>query len=380
MENFIAFNPTSLHFGRNILSELAPVIRLFGTRVLLVYGQGSVKRSGLYNRVMHLLTAAGLEVFEYGGIRSNPLIEDVEAAAAIGRQYKAEVVLAVGGGSVIDSAKTIALTIPVSHPAWDFFIGKATPKEGLPLITVLTLAATGSEMNAIAVVSNKAEKLKAPIRSPLAFPKHSFLDPAVTMTVPRDYTAYGVADLIAHCMEVWFGAGDCPMSDKLILSIIREAMEAGPPLLNDLKNYELRARIMYAATLALNGLTMQGKVSGDWGVHAVGHVLSLLYDVPHGASLTIVYPAWMRLFKKDLGSRIPDLGTRMFGEELSADQAIGRIEDFFLSLGCPVRLRDLNIPNTSIEEMVEAMKIGKVNGMNLKFGEGDYRRLAELFY
>jgi len=380
MENFVAYNPVSLHFGRNILSGLVPAIRPYGKRVLFVYGRGSVRRSGLYERIIAYLNTGGMEVFEYGGIRSNPVIEDVEAAAVVGRDNQVDVVLAVGGGSVIDSAKVIALTIPVRHPAWDFFSGKANPKQGLPLITVLTLAATGTEMNAFAVVSNKAEKLKSPIRSPLAFPKHSFLDPEVTMTVPRDYTAYGIADLMAHCMEVWFGAGNSPMSDKLILSIIREAMEAGPPLLNDLKNYELRARIMYAATLALNGLTTQGKVSGDWGVHVAGHVLSLLYDIPHGASLTIVYPAWMRLFKDQIGSRIPDLGSRMFGEELSADQAIGRIEDFFLSLGCPVRLRDLNIPKTSIEEMVEAMKISKVNGMNLKFGEGDYRRLAGLFY
>jgi hypothetical protein len=169
------------------------------------------------------------------------------------------------------------------------------------------------------------------------------------------------------------------MSDKLILSIIKEAMEAGPPLLNDLTNYDLRARIMYAATLALNGITTQGKVSGDWGVHASGHILSLLYDVPHGASLTIVYPAWMRFFKDQTGSRIAELGSKMFGETMDADQSIGRIEEFFLSLDCPVKLRDMNVPNPSIEAIIEAMEIGKVNGMNMKFKEGDYLRLVEMF-
>lgn len=380
MENFTFYNPTTVHFGKGVLGNLVQTLSDYGTRVLMVYGQSSLKHSGLYDRVRASLEKAGLLVFEYSGIRSNPIVEDVEAAASLGRLNKVDMVLAIGGGSVIDSAKAIALTVPVSHPAWDFFTGKAAPAKGLPIITILTLAATGSEMNSIAVISNKAEKLKAPIRSPLAFPKHSFLDPEVTMTVPRDYTAYGVADLMAHCMEAWFGAGDCPMSDKLIMGIINEAMEAGPPLLNDLQNYALRARIMYAATLALNGITLQGKISGDWGVHAVGHILSLLYDVPHGASLTIVYPAWMRLFKNLIGSRISDLGSGMFGEKLDADQAIGRIEDFFLSLGCPVKLRDLNIQNPSMNEIVESMETGKVNGMNMRFGEGDYRRLVEIFY
>jgi len=379
MENFTAYNPTSLHFGRNILPRLPDVIHPFGTRVLLVYGQGSVKRSGLYDRIMQLLTSAGMEVFEYGGIRSNPVIEDVEAAASLGRKHHVEVVLAVGGGSVIDSAKTIAVTIPVTHPAWDFFIGKATPRKALPLVTVLTLAATGSEMNAIAVVSNHEARLKAPIRSPLIFPRHSFLDPEVTMTVPLDYTAYGIADLIAHCMEAWFGAGACPMSDKLVLSIIREAMEAGPALLKELKNYTLRARIMYAATLALNGITMQGKVSGEFGVHAAGHILSLLYGVPHGASLTIVYPAWMRLFREQAGPRIAELVSGMFGESLSVDQSIGRFEDFFLSLGCPVKLRELAIPDVSVTEIVKAMEHANVNGMNMKFKPGDYLKLVELY-
>ena len=380
MENFTSCNPTTIHFGKGVLSNLGPTLNLFGNRVLLVSGQSSIKRSGLHGRILKYLNDSGLTVFEYDGICSNPLIEDVEAAAVVGRKNQVDMVLAVGGGSVVDSAKVIALTIPVSHPAWDFFAGKVTPNQGLPIIAVLTLAATGSEMNPYAVVSNREVKLKAAVSSPLSYPKHSFLDPELTLTVPQDYTAYGIADLIAHCMEAWFGAGDCPMSDKLILGIIKEAMEAGPPLLTDLQNYDLRARIMYAATLALNGITMQGKVSGDWGVHASGHILSLLYDVPHGASLTIVYPAWMRLFKDQAGDRIAKLGSGMSGKMLDADQAIDWIEDFFLSLDCPVKLRDLNVSNPSVDDIVEAMKIGKVNGMNMKLAPEYYPKLVELYY
>jgi alcohol dehydrogenase YqhD (iron-dependent ADH family) len=375
MENFTAYIPTSLHFGKNVLTNLGSVISRYGNRVLLVYGQGSVKRSGLYDKLMEYLAAANLEVFEYGGIRSNPVIGDVDAAAAIGRENHVEVVLAVGGGSVIDSAKAIALTIPVRHPAWDFFSNKATPEKGLPIIAILTLAATGSEMNSIAVISNHNVNIKGPVRSPFAFPRHSFLDPEVTVTVPRNYTAYGVADLIAHCMEAWFGAGDASLSDRFILAIIREAMEAGPKLLDDPGNYDLRARIMYAATMALNGMTLYGKVSGDWGVHAAGHVLSLLYDVPHGASLTIVYPVWMKYFKERITGRIELLGSGMFGEKMDADESIRRIEGFFLSLGCPLCLADLGI-NGNPEEIVEAMITGKVNGATVRMKERDYPALA----
>ena len=379
MENFVSYNPTSLHFGRNVLTGLGPVVRSFGKKVLLVYGRGSVKRSGVYDKVKQFLYDAGIEVYEFGGIRPNPVIGDVEAAARVGRENQAEIVLAVGGGSVIDSAKVIAVSIPVQHPAWDFFSAKASPQTGLPVITVLTLAATGSEMNPIAVISNHDLNLKAPLRSPWIFPKHSFLDPELTLTVPLDYTAYGVADLIAHCLEAFFGAGDASLSDRFTISIIREAMTYGPRLLEHLQDYDLRARIMYAATMALNGLTVCGRISGDWGVHSAGHVLSLLYDIPHGATLTIVYPAWMRLFRKAIRERITFLGAELFNAPLNAGETIDRLEQFFVSTGCPVRLSALKIPDVSETDIVQAMEHARVNGMNLKFKPGDYQKLIQLF-
>lgn len=378
MENFTAFNPTTLHFGKHVLTALVPTLKQYGKKVLMVYGQGSIKRSGLHTRLEQDLNEHGLEFVEYAGIRSNPVLEDVEAATVIGRQQEVDMILAVGGGSVIDSAKAVAVTIPVNHSAWDFYTGKATPKKALPVITILTLAATGSEMNAISVISNKEAGLKLPIRSTLIFPKHSFLDPELTTTVPKDYTAYGIADLMAHAMEAWFGAGNCPMSDKLVLAILKEAMEAGPPLLQDLFSYELRARIMYAATLALNGITMQGKISGDWGVHAIGHVLSLLYDIPHGASLTIVYPAWMRFFRHQAEERIVALAKGMFGDTMDAETAISRIEDFFLSLDCPVKLRDWDIAKLSLDDIRASLEKSKANGAAYKLKPQDYTKIIDL--
>lgn len=379
MENFIAYNPTTLHFGKNILTTLGSTLKEYGNRVLLIYGTGSVKKSGLYARIMADLQAQSFEVFEYGGIKSNPVIEDVDAAAAIGRDRNVDVVLAVGGGSVIDSSKIISVTIPVPNAGWDFFTGSVKPVRAVPLVAILTLAATGTEMNPFAVVSNHALGLKSAFGSPLTFPRHSFLDPQLTLTVPRDYTAYGIADLVAHCFEAWFGIGETTLTDRFVISIVREAMEYGPKLLADLQNYEYREKIMFAATMALNGMTMYGRSTGDWGVHSAGHCLSLLYDVPHGASLTIVYPAWMRHFKNRTGTRIADLGSALFDEHLSAVESILRIEAFFESLGCPTRLSDLKIPGDHRQPLFESMVHSKVNGGNLKMKEEDYLALIDLY-
>jgi alcohol dehydrogenase YqhD (iron-dependent ADH family) len=263
MENFVYCNPTTLHFGRNSLNGLNKVLQHYGKKVLLVYGKGSIKKTGLYDRVMDCLKEVHADVVEYEGIRPNPVIEDIDAAAALGRKHKVDVILAVGGGSVIDSAKVISITIPVDHPAWDFITRKVKPVKALPLICILTLAATGTEMNPFAVISNHDANFKDGYGSPLMYPAHSFLDPQLTFTVPRNYTAYGIADLIAHCFEAWFGPGEATLSDRFIISIVQEAIKYGPPLLKDLNNYELREKIMYAATMALNGLTMLGKKSGD---------------------------------------------------------------------------------------------------------------------
>ncbi|MEI7498930.1 MAG: iron-containing alcohol dehydrogenase [Bacteroidota bacterium] len=379
MENFTAYNPTTLHFGKNVLTVLGSTLKEYGNRVLLVYGKGSVKKSGLYDLIMRDLKTQGFEVCEYGGIKPNPVIEDVDAAAAIGRQYNVDVILGVGGGSVIDSVKIISITIPVNHGGWDFFSGQAKPVTAIPFIAIPTLAATGSEMNPFAVVSNHAQRLKAAFGGPLTFPKHSFLDPALTLTVPKNHTAYGIADLIAHCFEAWFGIGETTLTDRFVISIIKEAMEYGTKLLGDLQNYEYRERIMFAATMALNGMTMYGRSTGDWGVHSAGHCLSLLYDVPHGASLTIIFPAWMRHFKDQIESRIAKLGTALFDEKLTADESIDRIEAFFKSLGCPTRLSDMNIPGVLYQPIFESMVHSKVNGGNMKMQEEDYRKLIRLF-
>ncbi|MDD5508023.1 MAG: iron-containing alcohol dehydrogenase [Bacteroidales bacterium] len=378
MENFVMYNPTRLHFGRDVIKGLGKAVSEFGNRVLLVYGGGSILKNGIYDQVINQLNAVGMTVWEHGGIRPNPVIEDVDAAAALGRRHNVDVIVAVGGGSVIDSGKAISITIPYQGSGWDFYAGRYKPSTAVPLIAVLTLAATGTEMNPFAVVQNRATMQKLGGRNDLMYPRHSFLDPAYTFSVSREYTAYGIADLMAHCLEAYFDDGDASLSDRFVFSILQEAVVYGPPLLDRLHDYELRARIMYAATAALNRtMTMNGrKNAGDWGVHAIGHVLSLLYDLPHGATLSIAFPAWMKLQAERIPDRIAFLGKNIFGVS-TPEETIVELEMFFKSLGCPIRLVQVGISADKKEEILEGMVHNQVSGNYHKLTVADYERILE---
>ncbi len=377
MENFVISNPTVLHFGRDVIQDLGNTVSQYGKRVLLVYGKGSVKKSGLYQQIMAQLTKVKAEVFEYSGIRPNPIVDDVDAAASLGRAKGIEVILAVGGGSVIDSAKVMGVTIPVFHSAWDFFSGRVKPTTSLPVIAVLTLAATGSEMNQFAVLQNNRTKNKQGLGHRVMYPVHSFLDPALTFSVPRDYTAYGLADIIAHSLEAYFGKGEAPLSDQIVFSILKEINEIGPKLINDLENYDLRARAMYASTLALNGLTLYGRVSGDWGAHSISHVLSVLYDIPHGAALSITYPAWLKLKAGVMADRIRHLGKNVYGVD-SVEDTIEEVEKHFRQMACPVRLSEVDIVSDRHPVIFEYLARNKVQGAYLPFEEYEYVELIEM--
>jgi len=363
MENFIAYNPTKVHFGKDVVGTLGKTIAGLGKRVLLVYGKGSVLRNGSYQDTRNQLDEAGLEIIEYSGIKPNPVIEDADAAARVGKQNQVDFVVGLGGGSAIDTAKVIAVCIGEDCKAWDVMKGRVDIKSTLPIIAVLTLAATASEMNSIAVLQNDQEKEKFGFRHPTMFPRHSFMDPAYSCTVPLEHTGYGVVDLIAHALESYFGKGEASLSDRFTEGIILEAMEAGPDLMKNPEDYELRARIMWAASNALNGLTASGRASGDFASHAMGHQLSLLYDTPHAASLSITFPAWMKHMKPRAGQRIEKLGTRLFGDS-SMDNTIMRFEEFFKLMNSPVRLQDIGLDHTHREEIVTLMNKNNCQGKN----------------
>jgi len=379
MENFRIENPTVVHFGRDVIKNLGKAVGPIGKKVMLVYGKGSIKKNGIYEAVMEQLKAINAEVVEFEGIKSNPIIEDVDAAAEAGRKFQPDVIVAVGGGSVIDSAKIIALTIPVDFSGWKFMTNQAIARKAVPLIAVLTLAATGTEMNQFAVVQNHATKQKLGYGNRLIYPRHSFLDPQYTFSVPRNYTAFGISDLTAHALENYFGKGEASLSDRFVYAIIREAMEVGPQLLHDLANYEYRAQIMYAATNALNGLTVYGRVSGDWGVHDMGHVLSLLYDIPHGATLSVVYPAWMKRMKERIPERIAELGKNLFHVK-SAEETILSFEKYLKTIESPIRMSEIGLGIEKKKEILDTMEQCKVNGSHLKLEKEDVERIVEFMY
>jgi len=376
MENFVIYNPTKLFFGKDVIEKFSGNFPKHIRRVLLLFGQGSIKANGIYDAVTGQMHNAGLEWFEYHGIQSNPLIEHVREAVDIVKKNDLQAIVAVGGGSVIDSAKAIAASAPFDVDSWSLFTGTFKPSSALPIFAVLTLSATGTEMNSFAVVQNQEAGLKGSFASPFVYPMMSFLDPTYTFSVPRNYTGFGLTDLCAHAMEAFFGNGDSPLSDRFVASIIHEANVVGHALLGDLHNYNLRARMMYAATMALNNLTTYGKVSGDWGVHGIGHELSLLYDVPHGASLSVVYPAWLRLMSVRIPLRISRWGVLVFGTGVHRD-VIRKTEQMFQQFESPVRLQELQISQWNPQLFIKQLDKNKVSGYANELRHEDYEKLIE---
>lgn len=380
MENFVVNNPTILHFGDQLINDLGKAASECGKTALLMYGKGSIKDNGIYNDVMDQLNSVGIKVVEYSGIKSNPITTDVDQAAALAKSEHVDMIVAVGGGSVIDSAKMTAITAKVSHPVWTFYTDRdKAPTSALPILAVLTLAATGTEMNPYAVLQNDETKEKYGFGNPLLYPKHSFLNPNYTMSVNKDYTAYGITDLIAHCLEQYFGEGHAPLADRYVESIIKTAVEYGPKLMSDLQNYEYREMIMWAATNALNGTTGHGRKMGDWGVHGIEHSLSVLYDIAHGAGLSIVYPAWMKHHKTRVADRISMLGKAVFNVE-GVDETIKAFETFFKKIGSPIRAQESNIKETEKPAIIDNLIQNKVTGSTHRLKEADYKSIVDLIF
>jgi len=376
MENFTVYNPTRVHFGRDIISGFGKTVSEYGENVLLVYGKGSVKKNGIYDKVLAELLPYSLNIIEFGGIKPNPVIDDVNKAADIASVNNIDVVLAVGGGSVIDSAKIIALCTPEKPDAWDVMKGRVKPSKSLPLINILTLAATGTEMNPYSVLQNHKTHEKIGYGNELMYPAHSYLDPQFTFSVSPEYTAYGIIDLIAHAMESWFGKGEASLSDRFVAAIIKEAMYYAPLVLKEPRNYDYRANILWASTCALNGLTSYGRRSADWGVHDVGHILSYLYDMPHGATLSIAYPAWLKLQSDRIPDRIRKLGMQIFGIN-TVKETISRLERFFQSVDCPVRLSNTGIGKNKKEEITSLLIKNSATGFNHSLSEDDHRMIVD---
>lgn len=380
MESFTSYNPTRLEFGKGKVKGLVKDAREHGTKALVIIGKGSVKRNGVLDEVLASLQSAGVayEIFE--GIRANPIYEDADAAIAKAKEFGAEMLVAVGGGSVIDTAKAVAMGFYQDHSVWDFYVKKASaPEKALPLFVVLTLAATGTEMNPFTVLQNDQSGQKYGFGNPLLYPKVAYLDPTYTMTVPANQTAYGIADLLAHTLEQYFDPSDSPLSNAFAADVISQALHYGPVAIKEPESYEARANIMWLATIALNGTLKAGKRSGDWGVHAYEHSLSVLFDVPHGAGLSAVYPAWMRFFQSRLEEKLAYLSQRCFGSDQGADFIDG-LEQFYRQIGTPVRLSELGIGDDKADAILANLAANKATGAFFSMGAEEHKGILRLMW
>ena len=369
MNNFVYNIPTKVYFGENQLSHLGEELKRFGTRVLMTYGGGSIKRIGLYDKVMEVMNEAGLEVFELSGIEPNPRIDSVRKGAQMCKDNDIDVLLAIGGGSTIDATKFMAAGALADHDPWDFFNEKKAPiNAALPIVTVLTLSATGSEMDTAAVISNPATNDKIGRLDPHLLPKVSFLDPANTYSVNKYQTACGSVDIMSHIIEVYFNMeNDLYMLDCFMEGMLKTVVKFAPIAMQQPDNYEARANLMWASSWAINGFINGGRAKA-WSCHPMEHQLSAVYDITHGLGLAILTPRWMEYCLDETNVfKYVQFATNVFGVDTNQEQmaiakeGIQRLYDFFFNtLGLQSTLTELGIGRERFEEMAEKACGGKI--------------------
>lgn len=360
MNAFELYNPTKLIFGADKVKQLGELVKPYGTRILLVYGGGSIKKSGLYDDVLFRLNEIGATVHELPGIEPNPRLTTVNKGIDICRTEKIEFVLAVGGGSVLDAAKAIAAGAKHGGDVWDFTIHRATIQDALPIGTVLTLAATGSEMNGNAVISNWETKQKRGMGSKLIYPKFSILDPKLTYTVPVDQTVNGIVDIMSHVFEQYFSlTTDIPLQERFAESILLTVIENGEKAIADGTDYDARANLLLAGTYALNG-TLPTGVTTDWATHGIEHEVSAIYDIAHGAGLAILFPNWMKHVYKERVGKFVQYALRVWhvdpqgkNDEEIALEGIEATRAYFTRIGAPATLGELGINDEHLDRMAE---------------------------
>lgn len=372
MNNFVYNIPTKVYFGENQLGHLGQELAKFGKRVLLTYGGGSIKRNGLYDRVLDELRKANFEVYELSGIEPNPRIESVRKGVEICKQKDIDVLLAVGGGSTIDATKFMAAGACVEHDPWEFFGADAKPIErALPIVTILTLSATGSEMDTGGVISNLKTGDKLGRLAPALLPRVSFLDPTLTYTVNKYQTACGAADIMSHILEVYFNTQeDLFMLDCFMEGMLKTVVKYAPIAIAEPENYEARANIMWTSSWAINGFINGGKRKA-WSCHPMEHELSAVYDITHGLGLAILTPRWMwYCLDETTVDKYVQYGVNVFGIDASLDKmeiakrSIALTEEFlFEKLGLQRTFTEVGIKREDFAMMAQkACRYGDIKG------------------
>lgn len=386
MRNFSFQNQTKIIFGKDSETTLGSHLKPYTSKVLLHYGGGSIKRTGLYDKVIQSLTQEGIEYIELSGVQPNPRVSLVRQGVEMCRKHQIDFILAVGGGSVIDSAKGIAAGVGYNGDVWDLYVNGAKPEYCLPIATLLTIPAAGSESSTGSVLTNDDNNLKRSFNHPTLRPVFSILNPELTFTLPAYQTACGIADMFAHVMERYFtNERHVDVTDRLCEGTMKTIIENGRKVMKDPNNYDFRAEVMLAGYIAHNGSFDMGR-SSDWASHQLEHELSGFYDIAHGAGLAIMIPAWMKyVYKHDIarfaqfGNRVFNLEINTFNPEETALLAIEHLENFFRELELPVRFSEANLPTHEVDKLAKSLVINSESvGNFVKIYEKDAREIYKL--
>lgn len=365
MQNFDYMTPTRLIFGRDAIAKLPEVMTQFGKKILLTYGGGSIKKIGLYQKVLEMLK--GYDIVELPGIQPNPKYDpSVLDGVRLCKEHNVDVILSVGGGSVLDCSKAIAAGAKYDGDPWDLISYKVKAKEALPIVDILTLAATGSEYDCGGVISRTETNDKIGYIDPLLFPVVSILDPVYTFTVSKKQTAAGIADAMNHTIEQYFVEDSTLLNDGFCESMLRSLMTNGRKCLENPEDYTARAEMMLACTYGCNGILALGNSYSGWPCHGIEHALSAYYDITHGEGLAIITPRWMRhILSERTMDRFVKYGINVFGidptlpKQEIAGKAIDATYEFFESINIPMHLREVGIDESRIDEMAQHIAVNE---------------------
>lgn len=387
MLDFTYSIPTKIHFGKDALDFVGEEVKKYSNKVLLTYGGGSIKKNGVYDEVVKELKNSGVEIFELSGIEPNPRIDSVRKGVEIIKENNIGAILAVGGGSTIDASKFMAAGACADFDPWEF-ISKGKPMSpAIPLLSVLTMAATGSEMDNGGVITNPETKEKLSSGHPDTRPKVSFLNPEITYSVSKYQTACGSSDILSHIFENYFNQDESMyMLDRMMESLMKTVIKYGPIAVKDPNNYEARANLMWASSWAINGFVSSSSKS-EWTVHPIEHELSAFYDITHGLGLAILTPRWMEyVLNETTAHKFYDLGVNVFDIDKNLDQmevakkAIEKVKEFFFeTLGLDSNLKKINIDEKYFDQMSKKAcgEKGKINGF-IELSPADVRKIYEM--
>lgn len=387
MLDFTYSIPTKIHFGKEALDFVGEEVKKYSNKVLLTYGGGSIKKNGVYDKVVKELKNSGVEIFELSGIEPNPRIDSVRKGVEIIKENNIGAILAVGGGSTIDASKFMAAGACADFDPWEFISKKKPMSPAIPLLSVLTMAATGSEMDNGGVITNPETKEKLSSGHPDTRPKVSFLNPEITYSVSKYQTACGSSDILSHIFENYFNQDESMyMLDRMMESLMKTVIKYGPIAVKDPNNYEARANLMWASSWAINGFVSSSSKS-EWTVHPIEHELSAFYDITHGLGLAILTPRWMEyVLNETTAHKFYDLGVNVFDIDKNLDQmevakkAIEKVKEFFFeTLGLDSNLKKINIDEKYFDQMSKKAcgEKGKINGF-IELSPADVRKIYEM--